>query len=132
MLRPPPEFTTTIVLGFKATVLRIALSSLAGKLKLLSQPSLSLVPVLYITSVALAISSPDYVVASYHMAYANFKLFKFSNSIKYFKSFSNQSFYMPLVEEKVVKSAIKYRMKHVIAKSNDIYIKNNQDNFLAS
>ena len=60
------------------------------------------------------------------------KIEESGNSIKYFKSFSNQSFYMPLIEEKEVKSAIKYRMKHVIAKSNDIYIKKNQDNFLAS
>lgn len=60
------------------------------------------------------------------------KIEESGNSIKYYKSFFNHSFYMPLVEEKEVKSAIKYRMKHVIAKSNDIYIKKNQDNFLAS
>lgn len=42
-------------------------------------------------NVALAISSPEYILASYHMAYANFKLFKFSNSIKYFKSFTKNA-----------------------------------------
>jgi len=63
---------------------------------------------------------------------SSIKIAESGNSITYFKSFSNQSFYMPLVEEKEVRSAIKYRMKHVIAKSNDIYINKLQDNFLAS
>ena len=60
------------------------------------------------------------------------KIEESGNLIKYFKNSFNQSFFMPLVEEKVVRSAIRYRMKHVIDKSEDIFIRKDQDNFLVS
>lgn len=60
------------------------------------------------------------------------KIEESGNLIKYYKSSINKSFFTPLVKEKVVRSAIRYRMKHVIDNSESIFYRKDQDNFLES